>query len=73
MKLIKSKNFEVELTSEELELIRGLTQNPPQHSSEEEKELYLSLFVSSSRILGFDMNDDGTIVSGSLRCKDEQT
>jgi hypothetical protein len=57
-------SFIVELTKEELEYIRNLSQNyqgNPENESNIEKKIRMNLFVGSSRLLGFDMNDDGSI------------
>lgn len=54
----------VELTMDEVEYIRNITQNYFGNIEDEDtksKEIRKSLFVGSSKILGFNMNDDGTI------------
>ncbi len=57
--------FDVELTLEEVEYINGWTQNyGGEHPSEEPidaKRIRLALFVGTSRLLGVNINDDGTI------------
>ena len=58
--------YTVELTKAEVKLIRGLTQNYDPKIDNAEAELYKELFVGMSRILGYDMADDGTIKRGSL-------
>ena len=58
--------YTVELTKAEVELIRDLTQNCDPQNAAERAELYKELFVGMSRILGYDMADDGTIKRGSL-------
>jgi hypothetical protein len=57
------KTFTVELTKEEVEFIRGITQNP---LTEVDYDYYtrIGLFVGCSRLLGYNMNDDGTINTG---------
>jgi hypothetical protein len=53
----------VEMTLHEIEYIRRMTQNymaGPEESSTD-FQTRLSLFVGSSRILGYDMEDDGSI------------
>ena len=59
--------FVVELTLEEVNMIRGLTQNHPEDCLESSAEnmVRMSLFVGASRLLGYDMNDDGTIKRGT--------
>lgn len=52
------ETFKVELTRKEVEFIRLITQNPT-HSHDE--EVRRELFVGASRLLGYDMNSDGTI------------
>ena len=66
MKLVPAEvnKFTVELTKEQVKYIKEFTQNSlvsPEEENKEEREIRLSLFVGASRILGVDMNDDGTI------------
>ena len=58
--------YTVELTEAEVKLIRGLTQNCDPQTDSTQANLYKELFVGMSRILGYDMADDGTIKRGSL-------
>lgn len=62
-----NKKFLVELTSDEVRTIQGLVQNCNPEESEELKKLYLELFVGMSRLLGYDMKDDGTMTRGVIR------
>jgi hypothetical protein len=58
--------FKVELTLEEVEYIRAITQNyigDPDEDYDESK-IRLGLFVGASRLLGFNMNDNGEIIRG---------
>jgi len=71
MKLLPKEEttFNVELTKEEIMYIRSITQNSmvnPDEEDEGRKKLRLSLFVGASRILGFDVNDDGTTNRNTL-------
>jgi hypothetical protein len=67
MKEIKTPQtvFNVELTKKEIEYIRDITQNYYGEKLEDEypleKTLRVSLFVGASRILGYNINDDGTL------------
>ena len=63
MKEIKEEKttIKVELTISEVELIKDLTQNALKKETKEQAKIRLSLFVGASRILGFDMADDGSI------------
>jgi hypothetical protein len=58
--------FVVELTLDQVTRIRGLTQNYPEgcFESSNESKVIMSLFVGASRLLGYDMSDDGTIKRG---------
>jgi hypothetical protein len=56
-----SPTFQVEMSRQELEFIREICQNPIGDEFPEDKEIRLKLFVGASRILGWDMNDDGII------------
>ncbi len=58
--------YTVELTKAEVKLIRDLTQNCDPQTDHTQADLYLELFVGMSRILGYDIADDGTIKRGSL-------
>ena len=58
--------YTVELTEAEVKLIRDLTQNCSPATNSIKADLYLELFVGMSRILGYDMADDGAIKRGSL-------
>ena len=58
--------YTVELTKAEVKLIRDLTQNCSPATNSIKAGLYKELFVGMSRILGYDMADDGTIKRGSL-------
>jgi hypothetical protein len=53
----------VEMTIPEIEYIRRMTQNYMAGSEESSTDFQtrLALFVGSSRILGYDMEDDGSI------------
>jgi|GEM_PF-3655252 len=54
--------FTVELTKDEITLIREITQNALNiNEDENQSKTRLSLFIGASKILGFDMNDDGSI------------
>jgi hypothetical protein len=53
--------FQVELSRQELEFIREMCQNPLEDEPPTHKATRLNLFVGASRILGFNMNDDGSI------------
>ena len=71
MKLVPKEEttFTVELTKDQVKYIRGLTQNSlvsPEDENGIERDLRLSLFVGASRILGIDMNDDGSIDKNSI-------
>lgn len=68
MKHIKPEvtTYTVELTKAEVKLIRDLTQNCDPQTDSTQANLYKELFVGMSRILGYDMADDGTIKRGSL-------
>lgn len=62
MKIIEEpkQTFTVELTRGDVEFIRDLTQNPlDEHDYKHHTRL--SLFVGCSRLLGYSMNDDGSI------------
>lgn len=61
-----NKTFFVELTLKEVKFIREMTQNPVARE-DTNSEVRKSLFVGTSRLLGYSMNDDGTIVRGSLK------
>jgi hypothetical protein len=63
MQLIPNQlpTFQVEISQHELEYIRGMCQNPLGDEYPEDKDIRLNLFVGASRILGYDMNDDGSI------------
>jgi hypothetical protein len=63
MQLIPNQTptFQVELSLQELEFIRAMCQNHIEDDSQENNEMRLKLFVGASRILGYDMNDDGSI------------
>lgn len=50
--------FKVELTRQEVEYIREITQNP---MNTEDQDVCLGLFVGASRLLGYDMDDLGMI------------
>ena len=57
-----NKIFTVELTLAEATLIRELTQNSHEHWTVDQSKTALSLFVGASRLLGYRMNDNGTII-----------
>jgi hypothetical protein len=63
MQLIPNQpsTFQVELSRQELEFIREMCQNPLGDESQTDRATRLKLFVGSSRILGWNMNDDGSI------------
>lgn len=50
--------FKVELTRQEVEYIREITQNP---MNIEDQDVCLGLFVGASRLLGYDIDDLGRI------------
>jgi len=52
------KTFTVELSKEEVQLIKDLTQNC--NTNAKERKISLALFVGTSRLLGYNMRDDGT-------------
>jgi hypothetical protein len=57
----KPKEFEAVLTEEAVKYIRWFTQNPPDRGETDvEETIRLSLFVGASRLLGYQVNDDGT-------------
>jgi hypothetical protein len=49
------------MSRKELEFIRAMCQNHVEGDSQENNDIRLKLFVSASRILGWNMNDDGSI------------
>ena len=63
MRLIpnQSPTFQVELSRKELEFIREMCQNPLDEETSTDKTTRLKLFVDASRILGWNVNDDGSI------------
>ena len=70
MKIVEEPKtlFTVQLTIDELKMIRDLTQNNL-FSPEETVDEYntrLSLLVGASRCLGYDINDDGSINRGNM-------
>lgn len=67
MKHIKTnQKFLVELTTDEVRIIRDFTQNCRPDESNELKQTYLQLFVGMSRLLGYDMKDDGSVIRGII-------
>jgi hypothetical protein len=64
----KPQEFEVTLSLAEVEYIRAFTQNyncmneDPSNEDAEDRKIRLSLFVGASRLLGYNMNDDGTSI-----------
>lgn len=74
MKASTKKNLVLELDEDEITFIRNLTQNYLGEQGDEtqkEKKLRLSFFVASSRALGYDINDDGSVNrvnSNNLKC-----
>jgi len=62
----KRTTVSVELTIPEIEMIRKLASHAMLPETEEQSKTRMSLFVGASRILGFDMDDDGKIKRGSL-------
>ena len=58
--------YTVELTKAEVKFIRDLTQNYHPETDSVQAALFKELFVGMSRILGYDMADDGAIKRGSL-------
>ena len=68
MKLLvrEQEEFEVALTKNELIYIRNLTQNYLGENPDDEypldKTTRLSLFVGASRLLGYNIDDDGSII-----------
>jgi hypothetical protein len=63
MQLIPNQpsTFQVEMSRQELEFIREICQNPLGDEYPTDKDIRLKLFVGASRILGYAMNDDGSI------------
>ena len=57
----QSPIFQVEISRQELEFIREMCQNPLEDEPPTNKTTRLKLFVSASRILGWNVNDDGSI------------
>lgn len=57
----QSTTYQVEMSRQELEFIREMCQNPLEDEPTTHKATRLKLFVGASRILGFNMNDDGSI------------
>jgi hypothetical protein len=57
----QSPTFQVEMSRQELEFIRAICQNPLGDELPADKDIRQKLFVGASRILGWDMNDDGSI------------
>ena len=60
--------FDVTLTRDEVEMIRGLTQNYLVEDRPEDPtvtKVRLGLFVGASRLLGYEMDDTGNIKRGS--------
>lgn len=51
----------VELNMKEIELIRDLTQNSISPETNEQANIRKQLFVGASRILGYNMDEDGNI------------
>ncbi len=56
----QSKTFTVELTEAEVELIHELTQNCDPINRQTLKDTYLHLFVGMGRLLGKNLDSDGT-------------
>lgn len=52
----------------EATLIKELTQNSHEHSPSDRSKTALDLFVGASRLLGYCMNDDGTILRKDVFC-----
>ncbi len=61
MTIKQTTTFSVELTRDELEMIRDLSQNSQGEESERQNKIRLSLFVNSSRALGYNIDDNGSI------------
>jgi hypothetical protein len=57
----QSPTFQVEMSRQELEFIREICQNPLGAELPTDKDIRLKLFVGASRILGWNMNDDGSV------------
>jgi hypothetical protein len=62
----QSPTFQVEMSRQELEFIREMCQNylgqgTPEDEHPTDKATRLKLFVGASRILGWNVNDDGSI------------
>jgi hypothetical protein len=57
----QSPTFQVEMSRQELEFIRAICQNPLGDELPSDKDIRQKLFVGASRILGWDINDDGSI------------
>jgi hypothetical protein len=57
----QSSTFQVEMSRQELEFIREMCQNPLEDEPPAHKATRLKLFVGASRILGWNINDDGSI------------
>jgi hypothetical protein len=56
--------FNVELTREEVEYICRVTKHPYKERDENGK-VRLGLFVNTARLLGFTVNDDGSVINPS--------
>ncbi len=61
MKIIEEprKTFTVELTREDVEFLRDVTQELPE--PDYQYHTRMGIFVCCSRLLGYDMNDDGSL------------
>jgi hypothetical protein len=57
----QSPTFQVEVSRQELELIRLMCQNTLEDDPWNDTPIRQKLFVDVSRILGWDMNDDGSV------------
>jgi hypothetical protein len=57
----QSPTFHVEISRQELEFIREICQNPLRDESPADSDIRRKLFVGASRILGWDINDDGSV------------
>jgi hypothetical protein len=57
----QSPTFQVEMSRQELEFIRAICQNPLGDELPSDKDTRQKLFMGTSRILGWNMNDDRSI------------
>jgi len=63
MKTRVKKNLVLELDEDELKFLRNLTKNSLGESeSIKDRKIRISFFVETSRALGYNIKDDGTII-----------